>query len=198
MRCDEGSGRQCISDWTSYREGALIEMGTRSPPRPPSTQRKGGSGPCSEVVATREPQMHDAPSNLDSHCSALSDFLDELRAAARSRRSILLCPESVRILMSEEVYSQLARLEAQALQYSSADDASKAPLSLGELTACRTKPDSELARGGECNSADRSDERSDTPSVEDLISEWLKFHVSHLAAPDRYHYSVAHLTTFFN
>jgi integrase len=30
-----------------------------------------------------------------------------------------------------------------------------------------------------------------------LIAEWLKFHVSLLAAPDRYHYSVRHLTTFF-
>jgi hypothetical protein len=39
---------------------------------------------------------------------------------------------------------------------------------------------------------------SDTPSVEALIDEWLKFHVSHLAAPDRYHYSAGHLRRFFH
>jgi hypothetical protein len=41
-------------------------------------------------------------------------------------------------------------------------------------------------------------EAPDAPCVETLIAEWLKFHVALLAAPDRYHYSVAHLKTFFN
>ena len=45
---------------------------------------------------------------------------------------------------------------------------------------------------------DRSDEMPQGPCVESLISEWLKFHVSLLAASDRYHYSVGHLSTFFN
>ena len=39
---------------------------------------------------------------------------------------------------------------------------------------------------------------SPSPCVEELISEWLRFHVSLLAAPVRYTYSVSHLTTFFN
>ncbi|GAA4722911.1 hypothetical protein GCM10023325_20440 [Sphingomonas lutea] len=33
--------------------------------------------------------------------------------------------------------------------------------------------------------------------VEELISEWLKYHVSLLAAPERYHYSADHLRKFF-
>jgi len=45
---------------------------------------------------------------------------------------------------------------------------------------------------------ERSNETPHSPCVEALISDWLKFHVSRLAAPDRYHYSAAHLKTFFN
>jgi len=44
----------------------------------------------------------------------------------------------------------------------------------------------------------RPSDTPETPCVEVLIAEWLKFHVSRLAAPDRYHYSAAHLKTFFN
>lgn len=41
-------------------------------------------------------------------------------------------------------------------------------------------------------------ESPNTPCVETLMDEWLKFHVSLLAAPVRYTYSVGHLRTFFN
>src|SRR5687767_13017046 len=142
--------------------------------------------------------MHDERANLDPGLPAISNFLGALRTAAGGTNQLLLAPEVVRALMSDEVYSQLARLEAQALRVSNTSEISHGPPVLGELAGHLGHPIIQLTVQDERRLVDRSDAVPDPPSVEDLIAEWLKFHVALLAAPDRYHYSVAHLKTFFN
>jgi hypothetical protein len=41
-------------------------------------------------------------------------------------------------------------------------------------------------------------QRRDEALVEDLMADWLKYHVSTLAAPDRYAVSVVHWMNFFD
>ena len=142
--------------------------------------------------------MHDERANLDPGLPAISNLLGALRTAAGGTNQLLLAPEVVRALMSDEVYSQLARLEAQALRVSNTSEISHGQPVLGELAGHLGHPIIQLTVQDERQLVDRSDAVSDPPSVEDLIAEWLKFHVALLAAPDRYHYSVAHLKTFFN
>ena len=148
--------------------------------------------------ACREPDMHDLLTSRASRSDELTCFLDALRAAARTGAQLVLPPEQVRILLSEEVYALLSRLEAQTFRAASAEDVNETPRTLSD-PACRPinapGPDT-TARVSEA--ADSLSETPDAPCVEALISEWLKFHVSRLAAPDRYHYSAGHLRTFFN
>jgi integrase len=98
--------------------------------------------------------------------------------------------------MSEEVYPLLARLEAQSFRLHCTAQVYDAPTM---FTRPATRSSAALGpsqtHGQELVGS--SDEMPHSPCVEGLISEWLKFHVSLLAAPDRYHYSVGHLTTFF-
>jgi len=81
--------------------------------------------------------------------------------------------------MSDELYPMLARIEARRF-----------PASTRERN-CGT-PHAQLPRDIHIS------EETNLPSVDELISEWLQFHVSLLAAPDRYHYSVGHLRTLFD
>lgn len=132
---------------------------------------------------------------LDPGLPAISNFLSALRTAAQ----ISFCSplRSFALIMSDEVYSQLARLEAQALRGSYTSGASHGPTALGELAGHVGHPVIQSRVEDERQRVDRSGDVSDAPCVETLIAEWLKFQVALLAAPDRYHYSVAHLKTFF-
>jgi integrase len=106
------------------------------------------------------------------------DLLDRLRLGARSGSSVVLQPADVLLLMSDELYPTLAGVEARRFGNLKLDTSDK---------TTDPRPPLEI----------RNFQDSEAPSVEELISEWLKFHVSRLAAPDRYRYSVGHLRTFF-
>ena len=108
----------------------------------------------------------------------LYDLLDRLRRAARSGTSALLRPSDVLLLMSDELYPMLARIEAGRFPDPTTETNCDTP---------HVQRPRDIHISGDTN----------VPSVEELIAEWLKFHVSLLAAPDRYHYSVRHLITFF-
>ena len=118
------------------------------------------------------------------------DLLHRVRIAARAGHGIVLEPEHVQVLLSDPVYAALTRLERDALLNSMRESAEVRHQSHSALSA--PKPNLAATAG------DRFLSEAEQCSVEDLIAEWLKFHVSLLAAPDRYHYSAAHLKTFFN
>jgi integrase len=120
-----------------------------------------------------------------------------LRAAAHHRGELVLSPDQVLILLSDEVYTLLSRLEAQILRTPSSEEIRAVPGMGGEQV---NGPGDvfQLTLSSDSNLADRLSELARDPGVEDVIAEWLKFHVSLLAAPDRYRYSVGHLSTFFN
>ncbi|MBA3669994.1 MAG: site-specific integrase [Sphingomonas sp.] len=108
----------------------------------------------------------------------LCDLLDRLRLSARSGRPALLQHADVLLLMSDKIYGLLAGIESHRLR------------EFATGTVCRSPLCEHQGRMGERESA--------SPSVQELISEWLKFHVSRLAAPQRYYYSATHLNTFFS
>jgi integrase len=116
----------------------------------------------------------------------LAQFLESVRASARSGSALILQPEHVQLLVSMEVYPVLAKLEARALQHHNL-----------------TSPDAMLLAHAPSERVREQDDR-DAPSthnqpnsVEALFAEWLKYHVADLAAPDRYRYSVRHWFQFF-
>jgi hypothetical protein len=126
----------------------------------------------------------------------ICSFLEALRVAARTGGELVLPPHQVRVLLCDEVYTLLSRLEAQMLRNGRSEDLRArvvdAPTMGGGNAIERpaTSDSAVVCRPNELAVA--------RPNVEDLISEWLKFHVSRLAAPDRYHYSAAHLKRFFD
>ena len=98
--------------------------------------------------------------------------------------------------MSEQIYPMLAQLEAQALPGLS---------EIGHQAVSKPHEPDQEEKSFNCGATEceiqiavRSEKLPPPPCVEELVSEWLKFHVSRLAAPDRYQYSVTHLKTFFN
>lgn len=104
----------------------------------------------------------------------------------------MLSADHVRILLTDQVYTTLCRMEAVSF--------GPAGLERSEANSVEASHDS-IARNASAYNWDSSGLSYDTPGtpcVETLIAEWLKFHVSRLAAPDRYHYSAGHLRTFFN
>lgn len=142
--------------------------------------------------------MRDLLASVASGNGELSCFLDALRAAARTGGQLVLDPDQVRILLSDEVYTLLARMEAQsfgATRLGGTYQAARASTEPANGLGITPEQGSALFDPG---MADRRSESPETPCVEALIAEWLKFHVSRLAAPDRYHYSAGHLRTFFN
>lgn len=52
----------------------------------------------------------------NSRAVDITIFLDGLRAAARDRRQLILAPEHVDILLSDEVYTLLSKIEAESLR----------------------------------------------------------------------------------
>jgi len=142
--------------------------------------------------------MHDELASSPSRNDEISCFLNSLRAAARSGGQLVLPPEQVRILLADEIYMVLSRLEAESFRKTGLEDIYQTP-SASAVPA--NQPDVAPQQGTNVrdpSAAGPSTEPPDTPCVEALIAEWLKFHVSRLAAPDRYHYSAGHLRTFFN
>jgi integrase len=142
--------------------------------------------------------MHEALEIPHCPTDQISAFLDTLRTAARAGGLLVLPPEHVGILLSSDVYALLSRMEAQTFRTTrrkGIGQVSRVP----ELPA--NPPDSapeERATVFRERVQVPASEPVDTPCVELLIAEWLKFHVSRLAAPDRYRYSADHLRTFFN
>ena len=141
--------------------------------------------------------MHIDSARANPHIYEMSCFLDALRAAARTETQLVLPPDQVRILLSDDVYPLLSRLEANSLRNETGEQRRVARLAASEQVDGRSDA-VQLTMSSDRNGAGPAKELPNTPSVEDLIAEWLKFHVALLAAPDRYHYSVAHLKTFFN
>lgn len=141
--------------------------------------------------------MHHFPASAGSQVHQLSSFLDALRGAARTGGQLMLAPDQVRILLSDEVYTNLCRLEMQTLRTEGSEEILDGPRMGGETPNRRGDQFQPAASCGS-DHYHRSTELLQGPSVEELIAEWLKFHVALLAAPDRYHYSVGHLKTFFN
>jgi len=175
-----------------HATGAWVE---HSGPRRSSSPPRTGLEVVQRTFRGTERVMHDRSAGANSHIQEMSCFLDALRAAARTGAQLVLPPDYVGILLSEEVYTLLSRLEARSFRPTGSDEA---PSEFGEPA---TGPGDALEQPTTpCDSAmfGRSNEMPHAPSVEQLISDWLKFHVSGLAAPDRYQYSVAHLKAFFN
>jgi integrase len=129
-------------------------------------------------------------SRNQSH-STMSGFLLSLRTAAQTGAPLVIPPEQVWILLSDEVYTEFSRMEAHSLRAVKLYENYPAPPALAEARSLQRRVGAPEIL---CPPA----ETHDTPCVESLIAEWLTFHVALLAAPDRYHYSVAHLKTFFN
>ena len=124
---------------------------------------------------------------LQAPTDPLHDLLNGLRTCARIGQGMSLSPRDVQILMSETIYPILAGQEARGF------------LGVGRIEARSVGSPRQASGHSEVtNVTARAEEIQQTPTVEELINEWLKFHVSRLAAPDRYHYSASHLTTFFN
>lgn len=141
--------------------------------------------------------MHQFSVSADSKIHQLSSFLDELRGAARSGGQLMLAPDQVRILLSDEVYANLCRLEVRTFRTGGLEEILDGPHMGRQTPNGRGDQHQPVASCGS-DLYDGSTELLHGPSVEELIAEWLKFHVALLAAPDRYHYSVAHLKTFFH
>lgn len=120
----------------------------------------------------------------------LYNVLDLIRASARSGRALVLEPNQVQQLVSGKVYLALASLEAE--QIIGSHEPRKSPASAFRWEKVSSRP----SATSHCE-AIHAAPTTDQPSVEKLISEWLEFHVSLLAAPARYHYSVGHWRTFF-
>ncbi|MEO6433849.1 MAG: hypothetical protein ABIO29_07735, partial [Sphingomicrobium sp.] len=133
-----------------------------------------------------------------SRANEVTHFLDGLRGAARGGGQLILAPEHVNILLSDEVYTLLSRIEAQSLRKTGLAEIHEGHRTSREPTEGINGVSTQGAAGPVSSAAYASSETSETPCVEALIAEWLKFHVSHLAAPDRYRYSAGHLRTFFN
>ncbi len=142
--------------------------------------------------------MHNRSASADPDIHEMSCFLDALRAAARTRAQLVLTPDHIRILLSDDVYALLSRIEAQSLRTTSSDELHGGPRVLCEPANRPNHALEQATSPGDPGMVERSNETPHSPCVEALISDWLKFHVSRLAAPDRYHYSAAHLKTFFN
>ncbi len=133
-----------------------------------------------------------------SRADEVTNFLDGLRAAARGGGQLILAPEHVDILLSDEVYTLLSRIEAQSFRATGLTEIYEGRRTLRELTEALNGAPKQGAAGPDPRTAYPSSETPQAPCVEVLIAEWLKFHVSRLAAPDRYRYSAGHLRTFFN
>lgn len=128
----------------------------------------------------------------------ISEFLGTLRAAVRSGDDLLLEPRHVRLLMSDEVDAVFANLEAQALRQLCGDaDSDAVSLGLVKSTEKDHRQNGLFFQAGATNTACQL-ETLHAPPVLTLIDEWLKHHVAHLAAPDRYRYSVEHWKAFFD
>ena len=130
--------------------------------------------------------------NTGNH-GTICELLTAIRSAASSGEDLLLDSRHVRVLISDDVYAALAKLEAHALQELRGTPGSDAvglqfvkPLELHD----RQNDLSCQARG--CRV-----EASDVQAVTSLMDEWLKHHVATLAAPDRYRYSVDRWKGFF-
>jgi integrase len=101
------------------------------------------------------------------------------------------------MLLSEEVYTVLCKMEARAFRSGALEEFSlSARPSPGLVLGARTAsaPVAAVSNAGIAH----PETEPTGPCVETLIAEWLKFHVALLAAPARYHYSVGHLKTFFH
>lgn len=142
--------------------------------------------------------MHNPFPSNEYRFHEISAFLGALRAAARSGGQLVLPPEHVDILLSDEMYTLLSRLEAQSLRPTSVEEPSRSQLRMCGPDNGHQTPRGQTILARDPSRAGSSEPEPPDPCVEALIAEWLKFHVALLAAPDRYHYSVAHLKTFFN
>ena len=134
--------------------------------------------------------MHDSPTSADLQTLQIRDFFHGLRTAAANGSHLVLPPDQIAILLCEDIYPHLSRLEAQALR---ATCGAADPLPAPVIAAARPRSTSEQSPGPPIS----AEEDRSPPCVEELISDWLKFHVDGLAAPDRYRYSAAHLKSFF-
>ena len=115
----------------------------------------------------------------------ITHFLDGLRASASSGGALLLQPEEVRLLITDDVYAALSRLEVRELRHQF--EHGQEPSSLPWLSSAQ-RPEAPGQQGTS---------HRESPGIEDLFSEWLKYHVADLAAPARYQYSVSHWMQFF-
>lgn len=135
--------------------------------------------------------------NTHSSTSAVTELLQGIRTSAQGGAGLVLDPVHVRILLSHNVYAALAELERSRLLQSTGEcpnEPTEPSLDHQESRSREVGPD----LFGQLETTAAAQEATRSLDVEQLISEWLKFHVSLLAAPDRYEYSVAHLRTFFD
>jgi integrase len=162
-----------------------------------TASQEGGIRSCGRTPSRMEMTMNNLSVSPDSRIHHISGFLDALRTAARAGTSLVLPLDHVGILISDEVYTVLSKMEAQSLRPANIKEPGCIHLPMRKLD------DEQLIsrKRADLSCDPRSTETSTgppDPCVESLIAEWLKFHVALLAAPARYQYSVAHLKTFFN
>src|SRR5687767_1608365 len=98
------------------------------------------------------------------------DLLHRVRIAARAGHGVVWEPKHVQVLLSDPVYAALTRLERDELLNSTRESGEVRHQSRSALSA----PKPNLA----ANEGDRFHSESEQCSIEELIAEWLKFHVS--------------------
>ena len=141
--------------------------------------------------------MDNRLASQSSRSCDIQGFLAALRTAAHTGDQLVLHPTQVRILLSEEIYTLLSKLEARSFQSPGAEAESDTAPVFAERANLPAEPFTPQPKQSDPEVGGGAHRISCVPSLEELISDWLKFHVAGLAAPDRYRYSVAHLTKFF-
>ena len=111
--------------------------------------------------------------------SSATCLLNKLRSSVLDRETVLNSAE-LRVILSTDLYTNLAKLEELSLGVTC--DANAFSRKRQRVSADRRYP--------EIREPDVS------PLVSELISDWLEHHVANLAAPARYHVSVEHWRAF--